>query len=280
MNRSLFLSVSSLILLITAAIAFAQSPAPTPGSEPTPSCTEDRWECSSWGECNESGSRSRGCELSFDCSTVDTPMPPISETCGNSETEVEDKTEFEDPAVRGIKMGTCSLLESLQERVACKVKTVSEGDTTHYATEECLKLKDDAEAYANCSGLHAAILGCSETYPTGHPQRFSCVEEKLGLSDIQKQKEECEKDEKCLSLLTRNVYTLIDAHIYDLEEKAYRFLKSGAGLEPTIKLIQNVEEARIELVEASSYIDRLHVLVNLRNNWKNYVEEVKNDINR
>ncbi len=46
-----------------------------------PSCTEDTWSCSEWSACSISGSQTRTCNMTFDCSAVVTPSPSTTQRC-------------------------------------------------------------------------------------------------------------------------------------------------------------------------------------------------------
>lgn len=48
---------------------------------PQPSCTADTWTCGAWGTCSPSGVESRSCNKTFDCSSVETAPPSISQYC-------------------------------------------------------------------------------------------------------------------------------------------------------------------------------------------------------
>lgn len=48
---------------------------------PPPACTEDIWDCEDWSACSISGSQSRSCTLTFDCSAVSSPSPAVSQNC-------------------------------------------------------------------------------------------------------------------------------------------------------------------------------------------------------
>ncbi len=46
-----------------------------------PSCTADTWSCGDWNACSVSGSQTRTCNKTFDCSSTDTPSPQTSQSC-------------------------------------------------------------------------------------------------------------------------------------------------------------------------------------------------------
>jgi len=51
------------------------------GHKIAPQCTEDTWECEEWGPCSSGGTQNRTCTKTFDCYSVDTPSPLISQSC-------------------------------------------------------------------------------------------------------------------------------------------------------------------------------------------------------
>ena len=48
---------------------------------PQPSCTADTWTCGTWGICSPSGIQSRNCNKTFNCPSVETAPPSISQYC-------------------------------------------------------------------------------------------------------------------------------------------------------------------------------------------------------
>jgi len=56
-------------------------PLPTPEPTPAPSCTKDTWSCSDWSACSSSGSQTRACNITFDCSVANTPSPNTTQSC-------------------------------------------------------------------------------------------------------------------------------------------------------------------------------------------------------
>ncbi len=51
------------------------------GGGGVPMCSEDVWVCTDWSSCSASGSESRKCSISFDCTVVDTPKPDEMRAC-------------------------------------------------------------------------------------------------------------------------------------------------------------------------------------------------------
>ena len=47
----------------------------------TPSCTADTWTCGDWNSCSPSGIQNRSCNKTFNCSSVETAPPSISQYC-------------------------------------------------------------------------------------------------------------------------------------------------------------------------------------------------------
>jgi len=45
------------------------------------SCNADKWDCGEWGLCSVYGTQNRICTKNFDCPTVATPSPSISQSC-------------------------------------------------------------------------------------------------------------------------------------------------------------------------------------------------------
>ena len=48
---------------------------------PAPACDADTWTCGEWNSCSLSGIQNRSCRKTFDCSSVETAPPSISEYC-------------------------------------------------------------------------------------------------------------------------------------------------------------------------------------------------------
>ncbi len=51
------------------------------GGGSVPACSADTWSCGDWGDCSSAGTQTRTCVLTYDCPTVDTPRPPIDQSC-------------------------------------------------------------------------------------------------------------------------------------------------------------------------------------------------------
>lgn len=47
----------------------------------TPPCSSDTWSCGDWNACSVSGSQTRICNKTFDCSTANTPSPSTTQSC-------------------------------------------------------------------------------------------------------------------------------------------------------------------------------------------------------
>ncbi len=58
----------------------ATSQSCTPTTTPS-SCTADTWNCGAWSACSTSGSQTRTCSMTNDCSTVVTPSPATTQSC-------------------------------------------------------------------------------------------------------------------------------------------------------------------------------------------------------
>ncbi len=56
---------------------------PTPGATPPvqSACFEDKWLCGDWNQCSLEGRQSRSCSKTFDCPSVETSSPNISQSC-------------------------------------------------------------------------------------------------------------------------------------------------------------------------------------------------------
>ncbi len=64
------------------------------GGGSVPSCTEDLWDCSGWSQCSQEGTQTRVCNLSFDCSSANTPKPKESQSCTPPVTTKQEPTLF------------------------------------------------------------------------------------------------------------------------------------------------------------------------------------------
>ena len=58
-------------------ITVPSQPIPTP----VPSCQTDIWSCDNWSSCSASGNQTRSCTKTFDCPSINTPTPIISQSC-------------------------------------------------------------------------------------------------------------------------------------------------------------------------------------------------------
>ncbi len=44
-------------------------------------CVSDTWYCTTWNACSPDGAQTRFCSKIQDCPAVDTPMPPVTQSC-------------------------------------------------------------------------------------------------------------------------------------------------------------------------------------------------------
>lgn len=213
------------------------------------------------------------------------PTPELynEPTEGGAE-EVEEREEDpNDPAFHQVTRGECGMLETLAERTRCRLEQnleieEVEGRIIKYAPEECLLIYDDPNNYSKCILKQWSLWACLDTYPIGHPQRFMCVKDNLGLTNIAEQKTACGEDEICLEVLEGNVHTLIKAHMSDVEAKAMQFLKAGASLDHTTDFMVAIELGKQEFDKAGDYESKLEALVNIRKAWNRYVDQIKDTI--
>ncbi|MCX6813478.1 MAG: trypsin-like peptidase domain-containing protein [Candidatus Azambacteria bacterium] len=80
-GRNVMLPKITLPSLPTPSPTPTPQPLPTPDPTPAPSCAKDTWSCSDWSECSSSGSQTRTCNITFDCSVANTSSPNTTQSC-------------------------------------------------------------------------------------------------------------------------------------------------------------------------------------------------------
>ena len=227
--------------------------------EETASCTQDIWKCDVWNSCDKNGDQTRTCTKITDCPGVDTDEPPFTKRCEHLQ---------------------CGEIESMRERVLCRLKLTPAGlerEYTHeYLPEECRgEVKDKQQ---KCIDRYKSYKPCWKV-PVGQG-RIACARTALQLSgDIPQAKRTCANDETCMKDLRWRVHALIKFRMYDLEERAEALQEKGADVEAIADFVTLIGENKQAYNTATTKEERKNIILNVREGWKTFVLRVKDQIN-
>ena len=258
------LVVIVLLLLLTFPLALAAGGGGGGSSRSTPViiCTEDTWNCSSWGPCDKEGQQTRICTLTNDCATVDTSTPVESARCTHVSALVASLQ--------------CTNLGTLRKRVECRLG-LSDTELNRelkisYLPEECRTIAD-ADKKDACIKLYSDSQPCWKL-PQGN-QRMSCLQETLHLKSIEDEKRACAGDTACVQDLRMKVYALIKFRFYDLEERAEELYEDGVITKSqATDIIARLEEQKIKFNAATTKQQRQDSIVETKLVWQEFTARI------
>jgi len=178
----------------------------------------------------------------------------------------------------------CGNLKTIKERVSCRIDQEEyeqeEELELYYLPEECRALSGHERGI--CIARYKSVQTCWK-FPIGD-ERVSCAKRATKLETIQEEKETCNKltgQEKstCVKEIKNKVYNIIKWRFYDLEERAEDFMHRGLVDEESVSnLIVNLEQKKIEFNEATTKEERKNIILDVRDDWKEFVEIVKRNL--
>lgn len=225
----------------------------------TPTCTEDRWECIAWRDtCDTSGNQTRTCRLVEDCLGATNPSPVTLRRCPYTQ---------------------CGGLDSRRERIVCRLRLEPEGLSREYEIEylpeEC-RINTDEDIRSRCIARYRSFEPCWEER-SGAP-RFACARRVLTIGDISSELAQCQNEVSCRENLRERVYALINFRFYDLEERAEELIERGVTVDTVTDLIDAVTENKLRFNNASTKKERRQIILDMRADWKAFVNQAKKEI--
>ncbi len=224
------------------------APAPKPAA-----CTSDTWTCTDWSKCDIYGNQLRSCNLTNDCSAVQTPAPEVSRRCPTLQCDQS----------------------TLAERVTCRLHLAPAGLAREleiqYLPELCRTMTDPAKRTA-CIAQYKAFGPCWAK-PVGE-ERFSCARGALALGpDVAAAATQCGGDQTCIAALRDKVYALVRFRFYDLEERAEDTYYHGITIDQIASFVVTVEQKKIDFTNATSAAERRQIILDVRDAWQTFVAQ-------
>ncbi len=178
----------------------------------------------------------------------------------------------------------CWNLNTLKDRVKCRLEQEEEEQEEelelYYFPEECNALIGASRGI--CIARYKSVQTCWK-FPVGQ-ERVSCVKRAIRLEAIQEEKEKCDtlkgmNKSICIREVKNKNYDLIKWRFYDLEERAEDFMTRGlADKEPVVDFIVKTEENKVKFNEADSKEKRKNIILDVRKDWKSFVNKIRENI--
>ena len=199
-----------------------------------------------------------------------------------AEAEIDDKKE--DKAAKDNGLLRCANLQSLKERVKCRLEQEENEQEDelelYYLPEECAVLSGATRGI--CIARYKSVQTCWK-FPVGE-ERVSCAKKAIRLETIQEEKGKCDKlTEENRSICAREIknknYNLIKWRFYDLEERAEDFMKRGlASEDAAVDFISKTEQSKIKFNDAKTKEERKNIILSVRNDWKVLAYTIKESL--
>lgn len=247
------------------------TPSPSPIQTPiekveptTPFCTKDSWTCGAWSaSCDIYGREHRTCQLSFDCSKVETPPPPESQSCQKIQ---------------------CGNKSTLRDRISCRLNLAPAGAARdleiQYLPEAC-RVKSGNEQ-KSCINLYKSFNPCWSAKEG--EQRFSCARNVLKLGPVISDEVKICQGKKganqvvCKNQLKEKVLYMITFRFYDLETRAEELGNRGADLNAIADFETIIELKKQAFDRASTSANRKQIILDVRSAWQDFVNKIKDQV--
>ena len=194
------------------------------------------------------------------------------------EPEIEEEEDEEEDEIK------CAELKTIKERVSCRLEQEKEEQEEelqlYYLPEECVALSGASRGI--CIARYKSVQTCWK-FPVGE-DRVSCVKRTIRLGNLQEEKEKCNKligesKSVCAREIKNKNYDLIKWRFYDLEERAEDFMMRGlADKESVVDFIVKTEENKVKFNEADSKEERKNIILDVRNDWKDLVRKIRENV--
>ena len=166
----------------------------------------------------------------------------------------------------------CGGYLDLPDRVRCRLDLREEqaDEYENFFPEECRSWEDQQK----CVQLYRSVQNCWEL--PNSVARISCLQGKVGITNVREQKSGCGEDQTCLQKLREDVYTLIKLRLYNLEEEAEEWMEDGKlTSEEVADFVVRMEESKLAFNQAQNKQERKQVIMQARQYWLELVRKVK-----
>ncbi len=171
----------------------------------------------------------------------------------------------------------CSQLETMNERVKCRLK-LSEENEYDYLPEECR------------SFVNASRDGCVSNYRKSQKcwdserdsERFKCAASAFGLvGTVAEQKAQCngktgQDRSSCILELRDRVDAVVKFRIYNLEEKAQRLMEHGqVDIDTVTAFVEAMEQQKQNYNDAKTTQDKKAIILGIQKQWQSLMSSLK-----
>ena len=150
----------------------------------------------------------------------------------------------------------------------------------YYLPEECRVLTGNSKGI--CIARYKSVQTCWK-FPIGD-ERTSCAKRSLKLETLQEEKETCnaltgQNKSNCVRNLKNKIYNIIKWRFYDLEERAEDFMRRGFVDEESVAdFIAKSEQNKVKFNQAATNGERKNIILDVRNDWQEFVEIVRENL--
>ncbi len=166
----------------------------------------------------------------------------------------------------------CGGYLDIRDRVRCRLDLREEqaDEYENFFPEECRSWEDQQK----CIQLYRAVQNCWEL--PNSIARISCLQGKVGITNVREQKSGCGEDQACLQALREDVYTLIKLRLYNLEEEAEEWMEEGKlTSEEVADFVVHMEQSKLAFNQAQTKQERKQVIMQARQYWLELVRRVR-----
>lgn len=166
----------------------------------------------------------------------------------------------------------CGGYLDIEERVRCRLDLREEqkDEYENFFPEECKSWPDQQK----CVQLYKSVQNCWKL--PNSIARISCLQGKVGISNVREQKSACGTDQACLEELRKNVYTLIKLRLYNLEEEAEELMEEGQlTKEEVADFVVKMEQSKLAFNLAQTKQERKKVIMQARQYWMELMKKVR-----
>ncbi len=165
----------------------------------------------------------------------------------------------------------CGGYLDIEDRVKCRLDLREEqkDEYENFFPEECKSWADQQK----CVQLYKQVQNCWKL--PNSVARISCLQGKVGLTNVREQKSGCGTDAACLEKLRKDVYTLIKLRLYNLEEEAEELMEEGnLTKEEVADFVVKMEQSKLAFNQAQNKQERKRVIIQARTYWIELLKKV------
>jgi len=171
----------------------------------------------------------------------------------------------------------CSHLNTMKDRILCRLEKIKEGKETEFDPEECRSMPESKKNA--CRRVYSAANSCWSL--KSDKERATCLKQFLQIKSVKEEKEKCLKlkdKTECIEKLKESTFTLIKFKFYNLEEKAEYFLKEGAPLNTVGSFITSIEQKKQEFNQASAIDKKKQIINEVKSLWNEFINQIKDQV--